>query len=294
VAYFLSVQGAVNVSGHIDILMITYNRPEYTRLSLTRLLETCNQTMRVWLWHNGDHGETADVVKSVAQHPSVHEFHHSKENRKLREPTNWLWQNAKGDYLSKVDDDCLLPDGWAQQLRGAHEDGSQFGVLGCWRFQDEDFEPRLAERKIRELAGGHRVMTNCWVEGSGYLMKRRCVQQAGLLRPGETFTQYCVRLASAGWINGWYYPFIRQEHMDDPRALHSLIKSDADLQHHLPLSAINSGVKTVEQWTAQLRRSARIVQSASPNPRVHTGWRRKLRTAGMKVRRALGGGRYLG
>jgi GT2 family glycosyltransferase len=282
------------MSAQIDILMITYNRPEYTRLSLTRLLETCDDTMRVWLWHNGDHAETLEVVKSLADHPRVHEFHHSKENKKLREPTNWFLESATAPYLSKVDDDCLLPNGWAQQLRQAHEDEPRFGVLGSWRFQDEDFAPKLAARKICEFAGGHRIMMNCWVEGSGYLMKRACVEQAGLLRPAETFTQYCVRLASAGWINGWYYPFIRQEHMDDPRAPHSLIKGDADLQDHLPLSAANSGVKTVEQWTAQLRRSARIVQSASPDPRAHTGWRRKVRTAGMKVRRALSGGRYLG
>ena len=42
----------------IDILMITYNRPEYTRLSLERLLATCDESMRVWVWHNGTDEET--------------------------------------------------------------------------------------------------------------------------------------------------------------------------------------------------------------------------------------------
>ena len=278
----------------IDILMITYNRPQYTRLSLARLLATCDETVRVWLWHNGEHGETLDIAKSLADHPRVHEFHHSKENKRLREPTNWLWQNAKGAYLSKVDDDCLLPPGWAQRLRAAHHDVPELGAIACWHLHPDDYIPAVADRKIQRIEGGHKVLRNPWVCGSGYLMKRRCVEAAGLLGPEESFTQYCIRLALAGWINGWYYPLILQDHMDDPRSAHSLIRSDADLQHHLPLSAINSGVKTIEQWTAQLRRSARIVQTASPDPRAHTGWRRKVRTAGMKVRRVLGGGRYLG
>jgi GT2 family glycosyltransferase len=278
----------------IDILMITYNRPEYTRLSLTRLLETCDETMRVWLWHNGEHDETLEVVKSLADHARVHECYHSKENKKLREPTNWLWQNAAGAYLGKVDDDCLVPRGWANTLRGAHGDVPELGVIACWHLHRDDFIPAVADRKIERFEGGHRVLRHPWVCGSGYLMKRACVEAAGLLGPQESFTQYCIRLALAGWINGWYYPLILQDHMDDPRSPHSLIRSDADLHAHLPLSAINSGVKTVEQWTAQLRRSAKIVQRASPNPQAYTGWRRKLRTAGLKVRRAFGGGRYLG
>src|SRR5688500_2847859 len=114
------------MSAHVDILMITYNRPRYTQLSLTRLLETCDESMRVCLWHNGEHSETLEVAKSLANHPRVHEFHHSHVNVRLREPTNWFWQHANGNYLGKVDDDCLVPTGWAQTLRTAHEAEPRF------------------------------------------------------------------------------------------------------------------------------------------------------------------------
>jgi glycosyltransferase involved in cell wall biosynthesis len=282
------------VSGDIDILMITYNRPDYTRMALSRLLGTCDESMRVWVWHNGVDEETLAVVRSMVEHPRVHRFHHSPENMKLRGPTNWLFRESAGEYVSKVDDDCLLPDGWAQTLRQAHEDEPRLGVVGCWRFQDEDYRPELARKKIRTLAGGHQVLLNCWVEGSGYLMKRACVEKAGPIRDDESFSSYCIRIAAAGWINGWYHPFIRQEHMDDPRAPHSLLRKDEDLARYLPLSAANTGVKTLAAWEAQLRRSALVVQQASPDPRAHTGWRRSVRSLGMKVRRACGGGRYLG
>ncbi len=269
-------------SASIDILMITYKRPHYTRLALTRLLETCDENMRVWIWHNGDHAETLAVVREFEHHPRVHRVHHCPENLRLRAPTNWLYTESKGDFVTKVDDDCLMPDGWAQTLRSAMADEPRFGVLGCWRFQEEDFVPELANQKIQSF-GRHSVLRNLWVEGSGYLMRRACVQACGPIGEKESFWGYCLRVSEAGYINGWYWPPLRQPHLDDPREPLSAIKTDADLAANLPLSAIRSGVRTRDGWIAQLHRSARDVQAASLNLRVHRGWRRR---AGQLFRKA--------
>src|ERR1700741_492620 len=195
----------------IDVLMVTYDCPESTALCLPRLLETCDENARVWLWHNGTHRETLEVVEQHRHHPRVACFHHSVENQRLWAPTNWLFQNSDGDYLSKIDDDNLLPHGWIEQLVAAHEAFADFGVLGCWRFADEDFAPELANRKIKEFPGGHRVMLNLWTEGSCFVMKRGCVEQQGPLRPGQSFPQYCKQLAQSGWVNGYRFPFIQVE-----------------------------------------------------------------------------------
>jgi glycosyltransferase involved in cell wall biosynthesis len=272
----------------IDILMITYNRPDYTRLSLTRLLETCDETMRVWLWHNGDHAETLEIVKTLADHPRVHEFHHSKENKKLREPTNWLWQNSHGRLLGKVDDDCLVPPGWVETLRRAHCVASDVGIVSCWHFREEDFVPETANKKIRTLAGGHRLMLNCWTGGSGYLMKRECISAAGIMRPNESFTGYCIRLGLSGWTNGWYFPFLYQDHMDDPRSPNTLLKTDEDLTRYLPLSARANGVKTLAEWEAQLKRSALLVQNCSADPKHYVGWRANVLAMARLARRLCG------
>jgi glycosyltransferase involved in cell wall biosynthesis len=269
--------------GGIDILMITYRRPHYTRLSLQRLLETCDDSMRVWLWHNGTDAETRAVVHELSDHANVHRVHVSDENLKLRAPTNWLWENATGDYLSKIDDDCIESPGWAQKLREAHEANPRIGQLGCWRFQEEDFVPELAERKIVDIDGGHRMLVNCWVQGSGYLMKRACVEQQGLLGPKTSFTQYGVQLARRGWVNGFYYPFLYEDHMDDPRSPNSSLRCDDDLRDHLPLSAIVSGVTTLAEWQARIRRMAREAQAASPDPRMHSGWRRRWKNLGKRL-----------
>ena len=104
----------------VDVLLITYRRPAYARLSIESLLAQADGHTRVWLWHNGDDQETLALAEGYADHPRVHRFHHSPTNERLRAPTNWIWENSEGAYVSKVDDDCLLEDGWAQ-YDTAHE-----------------------------------------------------------------------------------------------------------------------------------------------------------------------------
>src|SRR3989339_605779 len=122
----------------VDILMITYNRPQYTRLSLEKLLDSCDETMRVWVWQNGNDSETIEVVNSFREHPRFFKYYHSAENKRLNEPTNWLWDNAEGQFLGKVDDDCLVTSDWAQKIRKPHLDESGFGVIGCWNYLPQD------------------------------------------------------------------------------------------------------------------------------------------------------------
>ncbi|MDD5458152.1 MAG: glycosyltransferase family A protein [Phycisphaerae bacterium] len=268
----------------IDILMITYNRPQYTRLSLGRLLDSCDETMRVWVWQNGNDSDTIDVVNSFRGHPRFFKYHHSLENKKLNKPTNWLWDNAEGQFLGKVDDDCLVLFEWAQILRTAHLDEPRFGVIGCWNYFPQDVVPEIASVKIKTFNKGHQLLQNCWIGGSGYLMKRQCVNQLGLLDDGHNFSAYCIKLWSKGWINGWYYPLIYQEHMDDPRSQHTQLRTDEDLKNGIPLTAKNFRVSTIEQWLEFLKNDAVVLQKASLDSKKYSGWRMKMNRLGVKLK----------
>lgn len=266
-----------------DILMITHRSAPYLHLSLPRLLSTCGEGDRVWLWQNGDDEATLEALRGYRSDPRVARFHHSRENVRLRPPTSWLWSESDAHYVSKVDDDCLVSPGWLETFAAAHEANPQLGVVGSWRHPEEDYRPELAERRIRELAGGHRLMLNLWVQGSGYLLPRRRVQALGLLRDGESFTGYCLRLATAGAVNGYYFPFVAEDHMDDPRSPNTLITSDEDLRERMPLSARANGVRTVDDWVRQLQRSALILQTSSLDPRRYGGWQRKLKAVNRRI-----------
>lgn len=277
----------------IDILMITYNRPEYVRLTLPNLLATCTPDARVWVWHNhaddDSNQQILELVDELRGHPRLHRFHHSAVNTGLREPTNWLWREATGDYLSKVDDDCLQDPDWLHILRGAHDDVPEFGVIGAWRFPDEDVDEKLMSPKLASYAHGHRLLRNHWVQGSGYLVKREVIRHAGPLAEGESFTRWCLRTARIGWVNGWYHPFVREDHMDDPRSPNTIYHTDEELMARRPLSAKNTGVRTIAEWTEHMRHAARQVQAAPLDLREYEGWRQRKQSMTRRIRWALTG-----
>lgn len=258
--------------------MVTYDRADYVRVTLPKLLETCGEGAMLWLWHNGDDEYTLDAVRPFLSDPRVARFHHSRENQRLWAPINWILGESNADFCSKVDDDCILPSDWIGTLSAAHGDVPAFGVLGSWRFRPEDFRADLAAKKMHGYPGGHTLLRNHWVQGSGYLMKRECIERCGLLRPGETFPGYCVRLAQAGWVNGWLHPFVQEEHLDDPRSPHTRLRTDEDLIRHMPLTAQRLGVRTLAQWEVAVRRSAYTVQAAPLDLRYYQPWRRRVRS----------------
>lgn len=272
----------------LDVLMVTFDQPEYIRLSIPALLDSCDDGMRVWLWHNGTDERTLEVSRSFSADPRVARFHHRPDNPPLREAINWVFGESDASFVSKVDDDCLVRSGWAHTLMAAHRDVPDLGVVGSWRFYDEDYVPALAAPKMADLPGGHRLLRNFWVQGSGFVMKRACVERQGLIGPGQSFPQYCIDLALAGWTNGWYVPFVLEEHMDDPRSPYSRFRTDEDLQGRLPLTAQLNGITTLAAWQQMIRRSAHAVQAASIDPRDYRGWRKARRGAWRRVKRVAG------
>lgn len=260
----------------VRVLMVTYNRVAYTKLALERLCETLPEYARLTVWDNNSKPEMHQLLKGFESHPRVDQIVYNKTNERLRPPTRWFWQNSQdAEFLCKVDDDCLMPQGWCETLVKAHQDFPEFGVLGCWRFLDEDFDADLASKKIQAF-GPHRVMRNCWVEGSGYLMKRAIIEKIGNLGE-ESFTNYCTRAAAAGFINGWYFPFLYQEHMDDPRVPNTGMRTEEDFLKLAPLSAKTFKIRNRQDWINRLKYSAWSLQACSYDPKHYLGLRGKIR-----------------
>jgi hypothetical protein len=116
-------------------------------------------------------------------------------------------------------------------------------------------------------------------------MKRAVIDRVGYIREDESFTSYCIRVAAAGFVNGWYYPFLYQEHMDDPRAEHTGVKSEADFHRLQPLSARTFKTPTMEEWTNKLKHIALSLQTCSYDPNDYLGRRAWLY---QKIYRLLG------
>lgn len=245
-------------------------------MALSKLCATSSDNVRITIWDNNSNQDLKDILKTYETHPQVERVIYNTQNDKLRKPTNWFWSNSEdADLVAKVDDDCLVPDNWIDVLTKAHSDIPEAGILGCWRFPESDFIEDVARRKIFKY-GEHQIMRNCWIEGSGYLMKRSIIDKIGLLSEKDTFSTYCIKAAMKGYVNGWYYPFLYQEHMDDPLAEHTGLHTEEDFHRLLPLSAVNFGSHSIEAWNKRLRESARKLQMYSYNPYDFMGLRAKI------------------
>lgn len=260
----------------VDVLMVAHRRADYLAMSLPRLLDSLPEGARAWIWQNESFPDTAAVIDRHRSHPRFHRFHHSPENRRLAAATNWLWKESKGALVGKVDDDCLVTDGWVEAFVDAHATPS-LGIIAAWHFLPEDLLPTTVVDRTLPLGNGRSLIRNCWVGGSGYLMKRACIAEGGPLADQRGFTTFCLELAMRGWELGWHYPLVLQDHMDDPRSENSGIRTDDDLRERGPLSARRMPDSSVAAWDAQLRASARTVQTASLRPADHLGWKRRLR-----------------
>jgi glycosyltransferase involved in cell wall biosynthesis len=184
------------------------------------------------IWDNASTDETPDYLKSLSD-ARLKEVTLSKENPGPTQPMNSIWSRTNAELVGKVDNDCLLDPTWADRLSTAHADIPQLGAIACWHFRDQDFSPDVAGGKLQTF-NSHQIFRHPWVCGSGFLLKRSTFERVGPCPQGSRsigLTGYFLNIARAGMVNGWYYPFVQQEHMDDPLSPHCVYKDDATLKN---------------------------------------------------------------
>lgn len=210
------------MKSQIHLLMITYNRFEYTKRSIPILLEDTTEEFDLTIWDNGSTDGTQDYLRTVKDRRIV-DIVFSNENRGQTYPTNKIWSETSAELVGKVDNDCLVTPGWTRTLSRAHADLPELGVVGCWHFPPEDFDYNRARHKIQTF-GRHQIFRHPWVDGSALLVKRKVYMDYAPCIEDDYLSGFWIKLALAGYVNGFYYPLIYQEHMDDPKSKHCMFK----------------------------------------------------------------------
>jgi hypothetical protein len=211
----------------------------------------------------------------------------SNENVGQTHAVNTIWKRSKADLLGKLDNDCLVTPGWSGILAKAHGDIPQLGVVACWHYFHDDFDEQRARHKIHTI-GGHRIFRHPWTCGTGLLVKRSTYQQFGPIE-NKAMTQYWLNLGLAGFVNGFYYPLVLQEHMDDPKSVHSHLKDEASYQaaKAVTFNINRHGQKTLEdRWRWRQKVLDELLDGPS-DARAYCGWRRKAYRVGRTVRGSL-------
>lgn len=275
----------------IDLVFITYNRLEYTKLALASVLAEPTEEFSLTIWDNASTDGTVEYLKKEVNDPRIADIVFSKENVGQVTAVNEVWGRSQADLLGKLDNDCLVTPGWTRTLTEAHKDIAELGVVACWHYFPDDFDYERAKHKIQTF-NGHQILRHPWTCGTGVLIKRGAFEKLGPMQ-GKTPWEYWLKMAMAGYINGFYYPLVYQEHMDDPRSKHSALKDEASYQAAKKVTVtINSpGLETLaNRWCWR----GEILDNLLDNPwdvKHYVGWRGKWRRVQNKLARLLGGGK---
>jgi hypothetical protein len=203
----------------IDLIFLTHNRLDYTKLSLASILADPAEDFSLTIWDNASTDGTVEYLKNEVSDSRIKEIVFSRNNVGQNVAANTVWGKSTADLLGKLDNDCIVTPGWTRTLAQAHQDIPELGVVACWHFFQEDFDFERARHKIQTF-GRHRILRHPWTCGTGLLFKRELFRRFGPLS-GEGTTPFWMSMAKVGCVNGFYYPLIYQEHMDDPRSRHN-------------------------------------------------------------------------
>jgi glycosyltransferase involved in cell wall biosynthesis len=267
----------------VHLVMMTCNRLEYTHLSLPALLADRDEEFALTVWDNGSTDGTQDYLRTVRDSRIVDMVFLAK-NRGQAYVTNKVWSETDAKLVGKVDNDCVVSPGWTRTLAQAHEDIENLGVVGCWHFFREDFDYQRAKHKIHSF-GRHRIFRHPWIDGSALLVKRKVYSEFGPCRENEYLSGFWLRLARAGYINGFYYPLVMQNHLDDPMNSRCLIKDAESFEKHSEITqSLKAGrysnVEGRRQWRQEIVRN---LLDDPVDPKHYLGWRRKWRAVRQKV-----------
>lgn len=270
----------------IDLVFITYQRLEYTKVALASVLADPTEEFSLTIWDNASTDGTVEYLRNEVSDPRIADIVFSRENIGQTAAVNKVWGASRADLLGKLDNDCILTPGWTRTLAQAHQDIEKLGVVACWHFFPDDFDYERAKHKI-ETFGRHQIFRHPWTCGTGLLIKRSDFQEFGPIREKAT-TQYWLNMARAGRINGFYYPLIYQEHMDDPKSSHCRIRTQNDLRKaaNITASLQTFRFRSVNQITGWCDEILRNLLDDPYDPEYYLGWRAKYRRMKQRLSKA--------
>ncbi len=121
------IENIKEVKGTIPILMITWNRLEYTKKAINAIIENTNHPYKLFIWDNGSTDGTVDYLKKLKDKNI--RIHYSKTNTGLVPPQNYFFNSFKDyNYVAKVDNDTIVPRNWLSRLKEVMDSFPLFAV----------------------------------------------------------------------------------------------------------------------------------------------------------------------
>ena len=198
--------------------MVTYNRLAYTKKAIRSVLKQTYKSFRLTIWDNGSSDRTVEYLKGLKDKRIVLQL--SPVNFGLAYATDSVFSRSKAKYVGKVDNDTLVPKDWLETMLKAHKT-YDFGFIGGFHFRDEemhDITPKISEYN------GQKLWRFKHIGGCSFLIKKKDYDLFGEINGNGIMglTDYQWKWSDAGKINGYVYPLVKVEHMEDGRSQHCI------------------------------------------------------------------------
>lgn len=175
----------------IPILMITWNRLQYTKKAIEALKQNTYYPYILWIWDNGSTDGTVEYLRKLDDV----RVYFSKDNLGLVPPMNKFFETFKDfDYVSKVDNDTVVSPGWLTKLKEVMDKYPLFVIqsdhyLGLpYKLKNnQQFYNHLEKVKY----GNESLYLFPHVSGTGVLIRRKHID-----RPVEE-----MKGTLSGWVN---------------------------------------------------------------------------------------------
>ena len=245
----------------IELLFLTCNRLHYTKISLPALLSDPKEEFSLTIWDNGSTDGTKEYLESFRDERIKGKVF-SGENVGAIQAINEIFFNSSADLVGLVADDLLISPGWTRILAQAHADVPEFGMIASWHLGPEYFDENRARHKIQKF-GRHYVLRHAWTNGGAGLVKLKTLREMGEFRENE-WTDYWMRMAIKGYVNGYYFPLIHAEHMDYPWSKYHISNFKADAPAVTGATMAAWGIRTVDE--AKARHQNIIIKNILDDP----------------------------
>lgn len=125
----------------VSIVIATYNRPEWLRLSMDSVLEQDYADLELLVMDDGSTSETGELLAEYGRRHPPERFRYARhENMGQARTTNRGYELARGDLLGYLPDDDLLAPGAVTRLVEALGDPEVVCAYGGYRIIDPEGE----------------------------------------------------------------------------------------------------------------------------------------------------------
>lgn len=115
--------------GTIPILMITWNRLEYTKQAIKSIIDNSDLPFKLFIFDNNSADDTKEYLENLKNKQI--EIFHSKKNTGLVPPMNYFFNKfCNYKYVAKVDNDTIVGKDWLSKLKEVLDEYPLLAVEG--------------------------------------------------------------------------------------------------------------------------------------------------------------------